>query len=125
MSHKVPPGQEFSQAVAIGKRPVDGKDAEFISLFPDINNRVLRPQEVNTVTHRVDMRNLGETITVAENEELLRRKPATKGMPGFTVCGKAIPPKPEPTNSYEKGRALIYAKTTLIYFVHPCLECQS
>lgn len=110
MSHKVPPGQEFSQAVAIGKRPVDGKDAEFISLFPDINSRVLRPQEINTVTHRVDMRNLGETITVAENEELLRRKPATKGTPGFTVCGKAIPPKPGTDKLLREGKGTYICK---------------
>ncbi|BCL71697.1 putative polymerase [Vibrio nigripulchritudo MADA3029] len=110
MSHKVPPGQEFSQAVAQGKMPVEGKDAEFTPLFPDINARVLRPQEINSVTHKVDMRNLGETITVAENEELMRRKPATKGKPGFTVCGKVIPPKPGNDKLLREGKGTYICK---------------
>ncbi len=104
MSHKLPPGEKYSQAVAIGKPPEDGRDAEFEVLFPDVNNRVLRPQEIDSLTHRVDMRNLGETITVSENEKLMLRKPATNGSFGYTVCGKKIPPTPGKDKLLREGK---------------------
>lgn len=53
------------------------------------------------------MRNLGETITVGENEAVMRRKPATKGEPGFTVQGKIIPPKPGNDSALVAGKGTI------------------
>ncbi|WP_413282587.1 DUF342 domain-containing protein [Vibrio sp. MA40-2] len=86
-------GESFELAVASGLQPVNGRDAQFIPLVEDINQRVLAPQEDNNKTHKVDMRNLGELVTVAEGQSILKRVPATKGQPGFTVVGVAIAAK--------------------------------
>jgi len=110
MSKRVPPNEQFVQAVAIGQGPKDGKDTEFIALVPDVNSRILKPQEVNNITHKVDMRNLGETITVAEHEEVMRRVPATKGTPGYTVTGKVIPPKPGSDKMLKEGKGTKISK---------------
>ncbi len=94
MSNKLPQGETFTQAVAQGKNALDGKDAKFLPLVEDVNKRVLAPKETNNEQDKIDMRDLGETITVSENDPVMRRQPATKGEPGFTVQGKIIPPKP-------------------------------
>lgn len=94
MSNSLTRGEKFEQAVAQGLQPVNGKDAQFVPQVEDINTRVLTPQESDNKTHKVDMRDLGETITVRKGEGLLRRVPATKGKPGYTVLGATIPPKP-------------------------------
>ncbi|USD67476.1 FapA family protein [Vibrio sp. SCSIO 43136] len=104
MSQRVSAGEEFIQAVAVGKNAVDGKDTQFKPLVPDINSRILKPQEINNVTHKVDMRNLGETITVEEGEAIMRRIPATKGTPGYTVTGKVIPPNPGTEKLFKEAK---------------------
>lgn len=92
MSNQLKPGESFVQAVAQGKQPVKGKDAQFVPLVEDITKRVLKPEKGKSANAKIDMRNLGETITVERGDEVMRREPATKGTPGFTVQGKAIPP---------------------------------
>lgn len=94
MSNKLPSGEVFTQVVAEGKNAIDGKDAKFLPLVEDVNKRVLAPKDSNSASDKIDMRDLGETITVSENDPVMRRQPATKGEPGFTVQGKIIPPKP-------------------------------
>ncbi len=94
VSKALAPGEKFTQPVALGIYPVPGKDAQFIPQIPDVNKQVLAPQTTNSQTGKVDMRNLGETITVEANEPLMKRIPATKGTPGFTVLGHMIAPKP-------------------------------
>lgn len=93
LSLELSKGEKVEQAVASGLQPLNGKDAQFIPLVEDANERVLAPQEENHKTHKVDMRDLGETITVKEGEEVLKRVPATKGKAGYTVLGISIPPK--------------------------------
>ncbi|WP_117232960.1 DUF342 domain-containing protein [Vibrio maerlii] len=92
MSHKLGAGDNFSQPVAKGKPAVQGKDTQFQPLVEDITKQVLKPQTENQDTDKVDMRDLGETITVAANDPLIRRVPSTKGEPGYTVQGKIILP---------------------------------
>jgi len=93
MSHQLQPGESFTQPVAKGKNPIQGADAKFIPLVKDPSKQVLAPKESDP-DGKVDMLNLGETITVSENDPLMKRVPATKGTPGMTVQGKIIPPKP-------------------------------
>ncbi|MFM2587507.1 FapA family protein [Vibrio sp. TBV020] len=93
MSHQLKPGESFTQPVAKGKNPIQGADAKFIPLVKDPSKQVLAPKESDP-DGKVDMLNLGETITVSENDPLMKRVPATKGTPGMTVQGKIIPPKP-------------------------------
>lgn len=92
-SHQLKPGETFNQPVAKGKNPVQGADAKFIPLVKDPTKQVLAPKETEQ-EGKVDMLNLGETITVSENDPLMKRVPATKGTAGITVQGKVIPPKP-------------------------------
>ncbi|RJX66204.1 DUF342 domain-containing protein [Vibrio sinensis] len=91
MSHQLKPGEEFVQAVAQGKPPINGKDARFIPLVKDAKKQRLTPQERGG---KVDMLDLGGTINVAENQPLMKRIPSTKGTDGITVQGKLIPAKP-------------------------------
>ncbi|MCG9596367.1 FapA family protein [Vibrio sp. Isolate25] len=91
MSHQLKPGETFTQPVAKGKDPVQGQDAKFIPLVKDVTKQVLAPtQDQNG---KVDMLDLGGTVTVEEKARLMKRIPATKGTPGVTVQGKPIPPK--------------------------------
>lgn len=93
VSNQLKPGEVFTQPVARGKEPIQGRDTQFVPLVEDVSKRVLRPQK-KAGENKLDMRNLGETITVGENDPVMRRLPATKGEMGYTVQGKHIPPKP-------------------------------
>jgi uncharacterized protein (DUF342 family) len=103
-------GEKLEQPVASGLQPVNGKDAQFVPLVEDATERVLFPQEKNSKTHKVDMRDLGETITVAEGESVLKRIPATKGKPGYTVLGVDIPPKAGNDLLLKEGKGSIIDK---------------
>ncbi|MDN3612163.1 DUF342 domain-containing protein [Vibrio ostreicida] len=91
MSHQLKPGETFTQPVAKGKEPIQGQDAKFIPLVQDITKQVLAPTENDD--GKVDMLNLGETVTVDEKARLMKRIPATKGTSGLTVQGTSIPPQ--------------------------------
>jgi uncharacterized protein (DUF342 family) len=93
VSQELRGGETFNQPVAQGKRPIEGSNARFIPLIDDINKRVLKPQK-KAGTDKVDMRDLGELITVGVNEAVMKRIPAKPGIPGYSVCGDDIPPKP-------------------------------
>ncbi|MGY3572399.1 DUF342 domain-containing protein [Vibrio paucivorans] len=92
MSNQLKAGEVFTQPVAKGKEPVQGQDAKFIPLVEDATKRVLAPKAEGE--DKVDMLDLGETVTVDVGDHLMKRVPATKGQPGITVQGKLIPPKP-------------------------------
>ncbi|WP_098414535.1 DUF342 domain-containing protein [Vibrio sp. ES.051] len=92
VSAQLKPGETFSQPVAVGKQPVKGKDAIFTPLVKDITKRILKPKEGQSSSDKIDLRNLGETIAVEVGDEVMRRTPATKGTPGFTVQGRVVPP---------------------------------
>lgn len=103
MSHQLKAGETFTQAVAKGKNPTQGVDAKFVPLVKDPTKQVLAPK-ASDEDGKVDMLNLGETITVAENDPLMKRVPATKGKPGITVQGKIIPPKPGNDSVLKAGK---------------------
>ncbi|MGF1752649.1 FapA family protein [Vibrio makurazakiensis] len=102
MSNQLKKGEKFTQAVAKGLPAAKGKDAQFIPLVEDVTKRILKPQDDDS--DKIDMRNLGETITVDENSEVMRRVPATKGKPGFTVQGRVIPPLPGKDSLLKAGK---------------------
>ncbi|MEZ8099131.1 DUF342 domain-containing protein [Vibrio bivalvicida] len=103
MSHQLKAGETFTQPVAKGKNPVQGVDAKFIPLVQDPTKQVLAPKASGD-DGKVDMLNLGETITVSANDHLMKRVPATKGKPGMTVQGKIIPPKPGNDSVLKAGK---------------------
>lgn len=90
VSHQLGAGETFTQVVAKGKAPIQGTDTKFTPLVDDPTKQVLVPRDTNN-DGKVDMLNLGETITVAKGQPLMRRTPATKGTPGLTVQGNVIP----------------------------------
>lgn len=92
MSHKLKPGEIFEQPVAVGKPPIDGKDTELRALVEDPTKQVLAPKEKQG-EGKVDMLNLGGTVSVAEGDALMERIPATEGEPGVSVLGRVIPAK--------------------------------
>ncbi|MDB1125653.1 DUF342 domain-containing protein [Vibrio algarum] len=104
LSTDLPKGQVIEQPVARGLQPVNGKDAQFVPLVEDASTRILAPQEANKKTHQVDMRNLGETITVEQGVAIMKRVPATKGKPGYTVMGVSIPPQPGTDKLLKEGK---------------------
>ncbi|MGF1772701.1 FapA family protein [Vibrio wakamikoensis] len=92
LSQQLKKGETYTQPVAIGKRPKEGKDAQFIPLVADPKQRVLKPQQAGP-NGKVDMRDLGAVVTVGENEQVMRRIPAISGENGYTVTGAIIPPR--------------------------------
>ncbi|AAW85990.1 hypothetical cytosolic protein [Aliivibrio fischeri ES114] len=91
LSRNLPAGEKVSLVIAKGKEPIDGTNASFVPLVEDFREQALKPQEKEGEEDKVDMRDLGETITVVEGDELIRRIPPTKGVDGFTVRGEVIP----------------------------------
>lgn len=87
-SHQLKPGKQFTQPIAAGKKPIEGKNAKFVPLVKDISKQVRAP--VEDESGKVDMLNLGETINVAAGQSLMRRIPPTLGVSGLTVQGKVL-----------------------------------
>ncbi|MGR4989954.1 DUF342 domain-containing protein [Vibrio rotiferianus] len=110
VSTQLKPGETFVQPVAVGKQPVKGKDAIFTPLVKDISKRVLKPKQANSDSDKIDLKNLGETITVDAGDEVMRRIPATKGNPGYTVQGKIIPPQAGKDSPIKPGKGTELAK---------------
>ena len=77
--------------VARGALPVDGEDAEFLELIAAASDRAPKVG----ADGRIDYREHGSGIVLVESGALLmRRKPATPGVPGVTVLGKVLAPRP-------------------------------
>lgn len=87
-SKDLAPGEIVSDIIAVGREPIAGQDTIFESLVPNILDRVLQPQE--TDDGHVDMRNLGEVISVTKNTPLMKKIPASQGVNGLTITGKTI-----------------------------------
>jgi uncharacterized protein (DUF342 family) len=93
ISQNLTPGEEYTQAIAQGKKPVSGRDARIKPLVADVTKQILAPRGDENST-KVDMRNLGETISVEVKTSVLERVPPTAGVAGFTVQGEVIPAIP-------------------------------
>ena len=104
LSRNLGSGEKLSFLVAKGKEPVDGKNASFTPLVEDFREQALQPQEKEGEEDKVDMRDLGETITVVEGDELIRRIPPTKGTDGYTVKGDEIPATPGKNTKLRAGK---------------------
>ena len=85
------PGALLKLPVALGKAAVNGQDTRFERLVETPAERILKPRELDH--GRVDMRDLGTLITVKAGAQLMRRHPATQGVPGFTVTNQELPAK--------------------------------
>lgn len=91
-SKDLAPGETYSDVIAAGRQAVEGQDTQFEALVPNIHERVLQPQ--GSDDGQVDMRDLGNVISVTQQTPLMRRIPATQGVQGKTITGKIIPTTP-------------------------------
>lgn len=99
------PGSELEVLIARGRPAIDGEDAQFKPLTQDARERVLQPQRVDG--DKVDMRNLGDIISVEPGTELLRRIPPTSGSAGFTVKGLSLEPIAGQDRSLNPGQGTV------------------
>lgn len=102
------PGEKLTLPVAFGRLPENGVNVRFESLVDDASQRILKPQA--TDDGKVDMRDLGELITVKAGQGLMRRIPATEGIAGYTVEGKSLPAKPGKDSELQPGDGTIISE---------------
>lgn len=88
-SEQAKPGSSFQASIAKGKQPIHGKDATFTRLVEPPTERLLKPKRNEDGT--VDMRNLGQLLTVNSGEKLMRKIPCIEGRDGLSVTGELIP----------------------------------
>lgn len=77
-------------AVASGLPPKDGQDAVFEELIPVLGDRSPKVDENGLI----DYREHGGIVVVHSGEPLMRRKPATPGVNGYSVRGKLLAARP-------------------------------
>ncbi|MEI8094034.1 MAG: FapA family protein [Spirochaetales bacterium] len=94
--------------VAVGTRAVNGNDAR-ITYFFDTQMKV-RPKEIDG---RVDFKELNAIRNVLKGEELAKKDPAQKGVPGRTVTGRALPAKDGRDVVFELGNNVGLSKDGL------------
>ncbi|MGL5588617.1 MAG: DUF342 domain-containing protein, partial [Aeromonas veronii] len=85
------PGSQLKLVIANGQPAVNGQDTRYERLVETPAERILKPQELGH--GKVDLRDLGSIVTVKAGAPLMRRHPATVGVPGFTVTGQDLPAK--------------------------------
>ncbi|WP_235461972.1 DUF342 domain-containing protein [Aeromonas australiensis] len=85
------PGSQLKLVIARGQPAVNGQDTQYERLVETPAERILKPQELDH--GKVDLRDLGSIVTVKAGAPLMRRHPATAGVPGFTVTGQELPAK--------------------------------
>ena len=80
-------GQASKQQVAVGSLPIPGEDSQFVSLLPEAKQLIpqLGDQDI------ADYRNLGDVISVALGDPLMRRTQPTAGIPGCNLLGSELP----------------------------------
>jgi len=91
-------GEAENVLIAKGEPAVDGNDASFNCLLPEIKIRTPRI----AITGSVDYRNLGEVTIVERGEPLMRRIPATIGEASKNIFGKVLEPIPGVDTPYSK-----------------------
>ncbi|MGX5913293.1 DUF342 domain-containing protein [Aliidiomarina sp. Khilg15.8] len=91
-SEQAEPGSEIKALIARGRPAIAGEDTRFEPLVQDARERVLQPQKRDG--DRVDMRDLGEIVSVQPGTPILRRVACSAGSVGFTVRGAALEPTP-------------------------------
>jgi len=92
-------GEAEELMIAAGDPVINGEDAKFICLLPEIKVRTPQVSE----NGNVDYRDLGEILIVHPGEQLMRRIPATAGIPSRNVFGESVNPARGKDASYAKG----------------------
>jgi uncharacterized protein len=80
-------GQATKQQVAVGAQPCPGEDSQFMSLIPEAREQMPQLNDQDTA----DYRNLGDIVSVALGDPLMRRTSPTQGVPGYNLLGIELP----------------------------------
>ena len=94
--------------VAQGTKPIPGQDARIIYNF-DTTLRI-KPKEIEG---RVDFKELNTIRNVLKNEELARKEPAQRGIPGRTVTGRILTTKDGRDVPFDLGNNVTLSKDGL------------
>jgi len=100
-SKNATPGSSFQASIAKGTQPKHGTDAILKRLVETPKERLLKPQKNKDGS--VDMRNLGQLITVKPGAKLMQKIPCVMGSDGITVTGEVIPHHPGKDFNLEAG----------------------
>jgi len=82
-------GEASDLCIAEADPLIQGEDATFHCLLPDMKTRAPQVNE----NGNVDYRDLGEIVVVHPGEKLMRREPATAGVPSSNIYGETVNPK--------------------------------
>lgn len=85
---KADPGKVFRIKIAEGIQPIDGKDAIFTMKVNTENHRKPKPKLLDN--GKVDMRDLGQSITVESGTLLMVKTPLQQGTPGKKITAELI-----------------------------------
>ncbi|WP_417698162.1 DUF342 domain-containing protein [Psychromonas sp.] len=88
-SKNAKPGETLKIAIAHGVPPINGKDAAFIKAVDTESHR--KPAPKLLPNGKVDMHDLGQSITVKAGTVLMKKIPMQTGTPGKTVTAEVIP----------------------------------
>ncbi len=91
-SKQAKPGSVYQATIAKGTPAVDGIDAQLKRLVETPKERLLKPQEISN--SRVDMRNLGELLTVKPGDQLIRKVAMVDGKDGIDIFAQVVDHKP-------------------------------
>jgi len=80
-------GEGSKVVIASGTPPIPGEDSQFISLIPEMATQAPQLSDEDTA----DYRNLGDIVSVALGDPLLRRTRPTLGTPGMNLLGVQLP----------------------------------
>lgn len=94
--------------VAFGTKPVNGNDAR-IAYFFDTSVKI-KPREIEG---KVDFKELNTIRNVIKGEELAKKEPAQKGVPGRTVTGRILSAKDGRDVAFDLGNNVQLSKDGL------------
>lgn len=92
-------GAAKEKCIAKGAPVINGTDAKFTCLLPEVKIRTPKVTE----NGNVDYRDLGEILIVHQGEPLMRRTPSTAGKASKNIYGEIINPKPGKDLKYAQG----------------------
>jgi len=81
-------GEASNVLIAKAEPAINGEDAQFICVLPEIKVRTPRIAENGNVNYR----DLGDITVVERGEPIMQRTPATAGIPSKDIFGKVLEP---------------------------------
>ncbi|NRA71206.1 MAG: DUF342 domain-containing protein [Gammaproteobacteria bacterium] len=90
LANAATPGKKNRLHICSGTAAINGEDSYFEFLVDTMERRIIKPQAAKN--GKVNMRELGDILTVKQGCELIRRHPPTPGREGSTVLMTPIAP---------------------------------